>query len=352
MPDSRIDWGLAERVASLSGGGTGDTSPLAVDVPAIAADAAERVIAYTGLTPAVALPEAEPVGRPAWRAANYASFDALLGPMVETAGKGLGPLRGPAVTAAGTVLGAEAGAVTGLLGRRVLGQVDVRLLDPEAPLRLLLVVPNLHAAALALKVDEAQLVRWVTVHEMTHAVQFTGVPWLREHLGSMIRELLESASGTAADGERGSRPKPRLPGPEELRAMVEQARSGSILQLVAGPERAALLERVQSIMSLIEGHAEHVMDAAGAAVLPDLEGLRAALKARREATGGFSPWKLLERLLGMELKMRQYAEGKRFCDAVVAASDVPTLHRAFAAPEFVPTAAELKDPEAWVRRVG
>jgi coenzyme F420 biosynthesis associated uncharacterized protein len=351
MADSRIDWGLAERVASVAGGGLGDTSPLAVDLPQIAADAAERVVAYTGLTPAVALPEAEAVGRPAWRAANYASFDALLGPLVETAGKGLGPLRGPALTGAGALLGAEAGAVTGLLGRRVLGQVDVRLTDPDAPLRLLLVVPNLHAAALALKVDEGQLVRWVTVHELTHAVQFTAVPWLRGHLGDMLRELLDS--GSVGDGVvDGDRPKPRLPGPNDLRALVEQARSGSLLTLVAGPERAALLERVQSTMSLIEGHAEHVMDAAGAAVLPDLDALRAALKARREATGGLSPWKLLERLLGMELKLRQYADGKRFCDAVVAAADVPTLHRAFAAPELLPTAAELKAPESWIARVG
>jgi coenzyme F420 biosynthesis associated uncharacterized protein len=350
MSDSRIDWGLAERVASVAGGGLGDTSPLAVDLPQIAADAAERVVAYTGLTPAVALPEAEAVGRPAWRAANYASFDALLGPLVETAGNGLGPLRGPALTGAGALLGAEAGAVTGLLGRRVLGQVDVRLTDPDAPLRLLLVVPNLHAAALALKVDEGQLVRWVTVHELTHAVQFTAVPWLRGHLGGMVRELLDS--GTAGDAAEGGRPKPRLPGPEDLRALVEQARRGSLLTLVAGPERAALLERMQSAMSLIEGHAEHVMDAAGAAVLPDLDALRAALKARREATGGLSPWKLLERLLGMELKLRQYADGKRFCDAVVAAADVPTLHRAFAAPELLPSAAELKDPAAWIARAG
>jgi coenzyme F420 biosynthesis associated uncharacterized protein len=348
-PDSRIDWGLAERIASLTGGGPGDTGPLAGDLPAMAADAAARVIAYTGLRPALPLPEAEAVGRPAWRAANYAGFDSRLGPGVEKAGAGLGPLRGPVLLGMGALIGAEAGAITGLLGRRVLGQVDVRLADPDAPLRLLLVVPNLHATAKALEVDEEQLVRWVTVHEMTHAVQFTGVPWLRPHLGALIEELVAGLSG------RGTTLSSlRLPGPGDLRSLVDQVRTGSVLGLVAGPERAALLARIQATMSLIEGHAEHVMDAAGAEVLPDLGALRAALQRRREeaaAGDGFSPWRLFERLLGLELKLKQYEDGKRFCDAVVKQTDVPTLHRAFAAPELLPSAEELADPASWVARV-
>lgn len=348
-PDgSRIDWGLAERLAGLTGGGPGDMSPLAVDLPGIADDAAARVIAYTGLRPAVPLPEAEAVGRPAWRAANYAGFDTLLAPVLEKAGAGLGPLQGPALLGMGALLGAEAGAITGLLGRRVLGQVDVRLTAPEAPLRLLLVVPNLHATAELLEVDEAQLVRWVTVHEMTHAVQFTGVPWLRAHLGSLIQELLAGVTGRGT-----SLTSLRLPDLADVRAVVNQVRTGSVLSLVTGPERAALLERIQATMSLIEGHAEHVMDAAGAEVLPDLDELRAALQRRREsaATGGFNAWRLVERLLGLELKLKQYEDGRRFCDAVVAQTDVATLHRAFAGPELLPSAAELADPAAWVARV-
>lgn len=348
MSGARIDWGLAERVAGLTGGGLGETHALPVDLPAVAADAAERVIAYTGLQPQAPLPDAEAVGRPAWRAANYAAFDALLAPVLTKAGAGLGPLQGPALLGAGALLGAEAGAVTGLLGRRVLGQVDVHLTEPEAPLRLLLVVPNLHAAAKTLDVDPAQLVRWVTIHEMTHAVQFTGVPWLRPHLGGLIDELVGGLTG--APGPDGKPVAPRLALPD-VRAIVDQVRSGSVLALVAGPERKALLDRIQAVMSLIEGHAEHVMDAAGAPVLPDLADLRAALARRREAASGFSPWRLFERLLGLELKLRQYEDGKRFCDAVVAQSDVATLHRAWDAPELLPSLVELAEPARWLGRV-
>jgi coenzyme F420 biosynthesis associated uncharacterized protein len=347
MKPSRIDWDLAERVAGATGGGPGDTSPLSADLEWMSLDAAARVITYTGLKPASALPRAEAVDRPQWRAANYAAFEGMLGPVVDKAGAGLGPLQGPVLAGAGALVGAEAGAVTGLLGRRVLGQVDVRLTDATAPLRLLLVVPNLHEAATMLRVDETQLVRWVTVHEVTHAVQFTAVPWLRGHLGAMVEELLD-VGAPALDLGRLL----RLPTLDDLRGVLEELRRGSLLSLAVGPGRTALLERMQVTMALVEGHAEHVMDAAGAEVIPDLAGLREALQARRAQGSGFGPWRILERLLGLELKLKQYEDGKRFCDAVVAQAGVAALHQAFAAPESLPTAAELADPAAWVSRIG
>ncbi len=98
--------------------------------------------------------------------------------------------------------------------------------------------------------------------------------------------------------------------------MVERARSGELLRLTLGEDRWQLVERMQAAMSLIEGHAEHTMDAVGAEVLPSLPRLRAAMNRRRESRG--LPWRVLERLLGLELKMRQYEMGRRFCDAVVA----------------------------------
>jgi coenzyme F420 biosynthesis associated uncharacterized protein len=341
-----IDWGLAERVAGATGGGTGDTSPLGVDLEWLALDAAARVIAYTGLKPAGPLPAAEGVDRAQWRAANFAGFETLLGPVVEKAGAGLGPLRGPLAAGAGALVGAEAGVVTGLLGRRVLGQVEVRLTDPSAPLRLLLVVPNLHAAAVALDVDKDQLVRWVMVHEVTHAVQFTAVPWLRAHLGDMMQELLDASRPTTDLGSLL-----QVPSLEDLKALVDEVRNGSLISLVLGPGRTELLERMQATMALVEGHAEHVMDAAGAQVLPDLGALREALQARRESAA-FGPWQVFEKLLGLELKMQQYEDGKRFCDAVVAQAGVQALHQAFSAPEALPSAAELRDPAAWITRVG
>lgn len=346
MSASRIDWALAERVAAATGGGPGDTAPLAGDLEWMALDAAARVIDYTGLRPARALPRPEAVDRPGWRAANYVGFEAMLGPVLNRAGARLGPVQGPLLTGVGALVGAEAGAICGLLGQRVLGQVDVRLTDPSVPLRLLLVVPNLHASADVLGVDEEQLVRWVTIHEVTHAVQFTAVPWLREHLGAMVQELLDLRAPRLDAGVLL-----RMPTLDGVRELVDEVRRGSLLSLVVGRGGTALLERLQTTMALVEGHAEHVMDAAGAEVL-DLAQLRDALDARRASGSAFGPWRILERLLGLDLKLKQYEDGKRFCDAVVAQAGVQALHQAFSAPESLPTADELADPAAWVARLG
>ena len=101
-------------------------------------------------------------------------------------------------------------------------------------------------------------------------------------------------------------------------------------------------------MSLIEGHAEHVMDAVGADLLPALPQLRAAMTRRRENRG--TPWKVLERLLGLELKLRQYEVGKAFCDAVVAAGGPAALARVWSSPEALPSAQELAEPALWLER--
>ena len=242
------------------------------------------------------------------------------------------------------------GALTGVLSQRVLGQYDLALLDAEVPPRLLLLAPNLAQAARNLGVDRDELVLWVTIHEITHAVQFGGAPWLREHLGGHAAGADRRPAGEARPrSTRDGCPRrgrgggggwiPKLDGlginPNQLRELVERARRGELLRLTLGEERWQLVERMQATMSLIEGHAEHTMDAVGAEVLPSLPRLRAALNRRRETRG--LPWRVLERLLGLELKMRQYEVGKRFCDAVVAgrgpAGAGPRVERAGAAAE-------------------
>ena len=115
-----------------------------------------------------------------------------------------------------------------------------------------------------------------------------------------------------------------------------------------GEDRREVLDRVQSFMAVLEGYAEHVMDAVGADVLDDLPGLRSALQRRRRDRSGLL--KLLERLIGMDLKLRQYEQGKSFCDGVVARAGIEGLNRVWADPQNMPTVAELGDPMAWLAR--
>jgi coenzyme F420 biosynthesis associated uncharacterized protein len=334
-----VDWKLAQRVADAVAGGDGAGPPL-VEQPALdamAARAFERVSEYTRLHPAVPPPPLEPVGRREWSRANLETMGTTLEPVLERLG------RGPLQSVGGVLIGVEAGGIVGFMGRNVLGQYELALLDPERPPRLLLVAPNLREAARTFEADEAELLEWVVFHEITHAVQFTGVPWLREHVASMLRELLSSVKvevDTAA--------LLRVPKLDDLRAAWESVRRDGLVHAVAGPERTEIIDRLQAVMAVIEGHAEHVMDAAGADVLPSLPKLRESLERRRREKPPLV--KLLERLLGLDLKMRQYEVGKRFCDAVVRDWGIDGLNRAWSAPEHLPTLAELEDPAGWVRR--
>lgn len=316
-------------------------SALPGDLTAICADARERVTAYTGLT-ATSLPPAESVQRAAWIAANVESMGAMLDPLGDRLTGGLGFMRGPLRAAAGGLISAEAGALTGYLSQRVLGQYEFVLIDPESRPRLLFVAPNIINAAQRLDADLEELLTWIAFHEVTHAVQFAGVPWLRPHLAGLLRELLASLEVSVDPRELLRAQK------SDVRERVGALREGGLVAVIAGPARRDLLDRMQSVMAVIEGHAEHVMDAVGASVLPSLAELRLALDRRRHERSPLLA--LLERLIGLDAKLRQYETGKRFCDAVVDAGGPVALHRVFDAPERLPTPVELDDPAAWLCR--
>ncbi|HYM58711.1 MAG TPA: zinc-dependent metalloprotease [Solirubrobacteraceae bacterium] len=337
-----IDWRLATNVAGAVAGM--QTPPPSEPFERVAGptEESERLVsAYTGLRAASPIPPPEPVNRTVWIESNLASLRTVLDPVAARLGSGLGPFGAPVGAAAGVVLALEVGAISGLLAQRVLGQYEFAILEPEAPARLLFVAPNLAHAAGTLDAEADELLRWVALHEVTHALQFGGVPWLREHLAGMVRELLAALD---VDPRRMM----RLPDAADLRALVEMAREGDLTTLVVGPERRAHLDRMQAFMAVLEGYAEHVMDAVGADLLPDLPRLREALDRRRRDRSGLL--RVFERLLGLELKLRQYQQGKAFCDAVVTAGGISALNRVWEAPERLPTLAEIVDPVGWLAR--
>jgi coenzyme F420 biosynthesis associated uncharacterized protein len=340
-----VDWNLAtkvaEGVAALQP--SGDPEPFRALVRP--ADEAEALVSsYTGLKPAAgALPVAEAVDRKAWVEANLRSIKGVLDPAADKAAEKMGALGSVAGGAAGAVLAVEAGAISGFLAGRVMGQYEFPVLDPEAPARLLFVAPNLGHAATQLEAEPDQLLRWVALHEITHALQFGGVPWLRPHLSELVRELTASLSldpGRLFSG---------VPGLDDLRSLVDTVRADGLAAVVLGPERRAQMDGIQAFMAVLEGYAEHVMDAVGAEVIDDLPRLRAALERRRADRTGLL--RLLERLIGMDMKLRQYELGKRFCDGVVERAGIAGLNRVWEQPDRLPTLAELDDPAGWLARV-
>jgi len=262
--------------------------------------------------------------------------------------KAPGPLGGVARSVAGAAAGAEAGVAVGYGARKVLGQYDVALVDSDREPRLLFVAPNLASTHAELGEKPGLFLRWIAIHETTHAVQFTSVPWLRTHLAGLLEQLIEGASAQIdrsslqAFARRLFRTDPR----RTIRSLLQ----GDLARILAGPEQARVLDRLQASMSVIEGHAEHVMDAAAADSDPGYRRLRERLNERRARRGGLG--EVISRLLGMELKLRQYTQGKAFCDAVAAEAGIEGLNRVWSAPEALPGAEELERPRLWLERVG
>ena len=190
-----IDWKLAGTVAHGVAGLQSAGDPAPFEHPETFAAESERLVsAYTRLS-ATTMPSAEAVGREGWIDANLGSMSGVLDPVVERlAGRGGGALGGVMGTAAGALLALEAGAITGFLAGRVLGQLEFPVLDPSGPARLLFVAPNLGQAARHLEAEPDVLLRWVALHETTHALQFGAVPWLRGHLSESVQELLGAMS--------------------------------------------------------------------------------------------------------------------------------------------------------------
>lgn len=342
---SGIDWNVAQRVGEMfAGSGEGAGGPSgAASVQSLARDFAERVSAYTGLPLDAELPEIESVDRPRWIEANIATMRPLLDPLTMRVGRGSGPLAPALRSLTQLLLGAQVGALTGVLSQRVLGQYDIALLDAEREPRLLLLAPNIAQAARNLQLDRDQFTAWVAIHEVTHAVQFGGAPWLRNYLGGMLRELIDGMQvGVRLSGLA------RVPSTSDLRSLGRRLRAGELLRIGLGEERWGLVERMQAAMSLIEGHAEHVMDAVGAEVLPALASMRVAMDRRRRERAW--PWRIVERLLGLDMKMRQYEIGRAFCDEVVAQAGPQRLTLAWRSAEMLPTGEELADPGRWLLR--
>ncbi|MCB5182223.1 zinc-dependent metalloprotease [Streptomyces antimicrobicus] len=296
------------------------------------------------------------VDRAGWVRANVAGFRALLGPLLARMQERRGAAPGGAVlgVVGGKVTGVELGMLLSFLASRVLGQYETfapagRDLPGSTGGRLLLVAPNIVHVERELEVDPHDFRLWVCLHEETHRTQFTAVPWLRDHLESEIqtflgatemdpmtilerlREAAQSLAGARPEGERG----------DEGRSLVE---------LVQTPEQREILGRLTAVMSLLEGHADYVMDGVGPQVVPSVAEIREKFQ-RRRASGAGRLDAALRKLLGLDAKLRQYRDGERFVRAVVDEVGMDGFNRVWTSPNTLPTKAEIARPAEWVARV-
>ena len=311
------------------------------EIRELAAAAVDPVAATSRLTAPGHAPAPLVIDRPTWIEINADSMSALLDPALAAVASRRDKEPWAAAQALGSKrTGAEAGGMLAFLSTKVLGQYDIA---PDGNPALLLVAPNMMTTERDLDLVPRDFRLWVCLHEETHRVQFTAVPWLREH-------LISSARGLAGD---------LMPDSESLKARFEQVTtqlpkvlSGEgqgLAELVITPEQRARMAEVTAVMSLLEGHADVVMDDVGPEYVPTVATIRERFSKRRKGAGAAD--RLLRRLLGLEAKMRQYRDGAAFVREVQSTVGVEGFNAIWTSPETLPTALEITEPSAWVRRV-
>ena len=315
------------------------------------------VAEYTGTELPPTLERTYAFDRVDWINANLTSFERMFAPL-----EVLNPNRPGATEAAGnrsvvsllwgglnqTVISAELGLLLGYLARRVLGQYDLALLgrEPVSTGKLYYVEPNIVAVERALGMPPDDFRMWLALHETTHAFEFEAHPWVRDHFNGLLERYFEFLKEDAEHLRQG--------GVRGLRFVVDRARNregreGSWIEALMTPDQRALFNEMQAMMCMVEGYSNHVMNAVGSRLLPSYEAIKRKFEQRqRQRT--FAE-QLFARLTGLNVKMEQYRLGEAFIDRIVAARGHAMARRIWDGPEFLPTMAEIRQPEQWLARI-
>jgi coenzyme F420 biosynthesis associated uncharacterized protein len=346
-----VDWALAERVAARSVGrepfaASYHYASLEPDFAELTALAEQQVADATGLHSLSGNARARVTDREGWVHANVASFQRLLRPITDRLEDRMGA-AGPFAPVARRVAGAELGVLLGWMSTRVLGQYDLLVIedeDPEDQDIVYYVGPNVLGLEKRFAFPPREFRHWLALHEVTHRAQFTGIPWMREHFLSLVqatvdnldpdpKRLLDAIGRVAVDVKKGRNPLDE----------------GGVMAVFASPEQRKTLEQVAGLMSLLEGHGDVTMDRAGADQIPSAVRFGQVLRQRREQGNPLA--RILQKLIGLDAKMKQYEQGERFIEAVEGVGGVALLDRAWEDPANLPSIHEIRDPDAWIARV-
>jgi coenzyme F420 biosynthesis associated uncharacterized protein len=234
------------------------------------------------------------------------------------------------------------------MSTRVLGQYDLLVAEDERPEDqdiVYYVGPNILALEKRFAFPPREFRLWLALHEVTHRAQFTGIPWMREHFLGLVNQTVQAVD---PDPKRFIEALGRLV--SDVRGGRNPLDDGGIMAVLATPEQRAVLDQVSGLMSLLEGHGDVTMDRAGADQIPNAGRFGQVLRQRRQQANPAA--RMLQKLIGLDAKLKQYEQGENFIAAVEQVGGPALLDRAWEEPAHLPSIAEIRDPSAWVARIG
>ena len=345
-----VAWDIAEKVAARVGG----REPLAdsylyaslqPDFEELTALAEGLVADVTGMRSLQGPARARVTDRAGWVSANVASFRRLLRPVLDKVGPRLNSSPVAPVTRA--IAGVQLGTMLGWMSTRVLGQYDLLLIegeDVENQDLVYFVGPNVLSLEKRFDFPPREFRLWLALHEVTHRVQFTGVEWMRPHFLGLVERTLQGI-----DPDPGRFLDALKRAVDQMRAGHNPLDDGGIVALLAGDEQHAALQQVQGLMSLLEGHGDVTMNRAGQDRVPDAERFHRTLHQRRKQATPAA--KLLQKMIGLDAKLKQYEQGERFIAAVEAEGGPELFNRIWESPDHLPDLDEIRHPERWLARI-
>ena len=259
---------------------------------------------------------------------------------------GLGGLQGLAPMLrqlGGAMIGGQTGTAVGELAGEMVSSTDVGLpLGPEGTAALLPSGVAAFGAGLSVDIGEVRL--FLALREAAHQRLFAHVPWLRQHLFGAVEAY---ANGITVDMNRLREAMPDIDIVNNPEALREALGGETLFMPEDTPQQKAALARLETALALVEGWVATVVAAAAGPRLTHADALAEAIR-RRRATGGPSE-RTFATLVGLELRPRMLREAAVLWAGLGAARGIEGRDALWAHPDLLPTAADLEDPDAFVR---
>lgn len=349
-PHSLADWDLARKIALRVSESVEypirDRAARQAQYQAMVAQSEPLIARYMNARLDQPISRVHVLDRREWLEANVVSFQQLLEPVEDLYREAQMPgTLGTVLSMVNRqVIGTQLGVLLGYLARRVLGQYDLSLLSPDPAVRgaLYFVEPNIAKAQTMLGVSDEEFRLWIALHETSHVFEFEAFPWVRSHFQGLLREFL----GQVSD---------QISSLSDLAKVVERIRIGRAagkhwIELMLTPAQQQSFDKLQALMSLVEGYSNHIMNAIGRDLLPHFEQIEQRVEQRKLNRPLIE--ELFNRVTGMDLKLAQYQQGQQFIDTIVAQRGIDFANRVWERPEHLPSMDELRNPERWIARIG